>query len=168
MADTPLLEVRNLKTYFFTPDGIVRAVNGVSYTLDDGEALGLVGESGCGKSVSALSLMRLIPTPPGKIVEGEVNFDGRDLLKVSDEEIRRAHPLMAAARHWLHPGETGEPRNRLHQAARHAVHNVIHHDQASPQGGVGAADRCLDVRVHEPSLASSRTKPAGLAEYGAV
>jgi oligopeptide transport system ATP-binding protein len=85
----PLLEVKNLKTWFYTPDGIVKAVNGVSYTLDEGEALGLVGESGCGKSVSALSLMRLIPTPPGRIVEGEVLFDGRDLLKLDDEGIRR-------------------------------------------------------------------------------
>src|SRR5215211_6266701 len=84
-----LLDVNDLKTFFYTPDGVVKAVNGVSYTLDDGEALGLVGESGCGKSVSALSLMRLIPTPPGRIVEGQVVFDGRDLLKVSDEEIRR-------------------------------------------------------------------------------
>ena len=89
MADRPLLEVKNLKTHFFTPDGVVKAVNGVSYTLDDGEALGLVGESGCGKSVSALSLMRLIPSPPGRIVDGEINFDGRNLLGLSDEEIRR-------------------------------------------------------------------------------
>jgi oligopeptide transport system ATP-binding protein len=89
VADRPLLEVKNLKTHFFTPDGVVKAVNGVSYTLDDGESLGLVGESGCGKSVSALSLMRLIPTPPGRIVEGEVILDGRDLLKLSDEDIRR-------------------------------------------------------------------------------
>ena len=89
MADRPLLEVKNLKTHFYTPDGVVKAVNGVSYTLDDGESLGLVGESGCGKSVSALSLMRLIPTPPGRIVEGEVILDGRDLLKLSDEDIRR-------------------------------------------------------------------------------
>ena len=89
MADRPLLEVKNLKTHFFTPDGVVKAVNGISYTLDDGESLGLVGESGCGKSVSALSLMRLIPVPPGRIVEGEVILDGRDLLKLSDEDIRR-------------------------------------------------------------------------------
>jgi oligopeptide transport system ATP-binding protein len=81
--------VRNLKTWFYTPDGIVKAVNGVSYTLNEGEALGLVGESGCGKSVSAMSLMRLIPTPPGRIVEGEVIFDGKDLLKLNDEGIRR-------------------------------------------------------------------------------
>jgi oligopeptide transport system ATP-binding protein len=88
-AERSVLEVRNLKTYFYTPDGVVKAVNGVSYVLRDGEALGLVGESGCGKSVSAMSLMRLIPTPPGRIVEGEIVFDGRDLLKLSDEEIRR-------------------------------------------------------------------------------
>ena len=85
----PLLEVKNLKTQFFTHDGVVKAVNGVSFTLDEGEALGLVGESGCGKSVSALSLMRLIPTPPGRIVDGEVIFDGKDLLKLNDEEIRQ-------------------------------------------------------------------------------
>ena len=85
----PLLDVRNLRTWFYTQDGIVKAVNGISYTLREGEALGLVGESGCGKSVSAMSLMRLIPTPPGRIVEGEVWFDGRDLLKISDEEMRR-------------------------------------------------------------------------------
>ena len=89
LENRPLLEVKNLKTWFHTPDGIVKAVNGVSYTLNEGEALGLVGESGCGKSVSAMSLMRLIPTPPGKIVEGEVWFDGQDLLKLSDEGIRR-------------------------------------------------------------------------------
>jgi oligopeptide transport system ATP-binding protein len=83
-----LLEVRNLKTQFFTQDGVVHAVNGISYNLKEGETLGIVGESGCGKSVSALSLMRLIPSPPGKIVGGEVLFEGRDLLKVDDEEIR--------------------------------------------------------------------------------
>jgi oligopeptide transport system ATP-binding protein len=84
----PLLEVRDLKTYFFTRDGVVRAVNGISYTLGQGEAMGLVGESGCGKTVSALSLMRLIPSPPGRIVAGEVLFDGRNLLAVSDREMR--------------------------------------------------------------------------------
>ena len=84
-----LLDVRNLHTMFATSDGIVNAVNGISYTLKPGEALGLVGESGCGKSVSALSLMRLIPNPPGKISDGEIVFNGRDLLKLSDEQIRR-------------------------------------------------------------------------------
>jgi len=85
----PLLQVNNLRTWFYTPDGIVKAVNGVSYNLNEGESLGLVGESGCGKSVSAMSIMRLIPTPPGKIAEGEVIFGGRDLLKLSEDEMRR-------------------------------------------------------------------------------
>jgi oligopeptide transport system ATP-binding protein len=85
----PLLEVTDLRTQFFTQDGVVKAVNGVSFTLNEGEALGLVGESGCGKSVSALSLMRLIPQPPGKIVSGEVKFDGRDLLKLKEDDMRK-------------------------------------------------------------------------------
>jgi oligopeptide/dipeptide ABC transporter ATP-binding protein len=84
-----LLEVRDLRTHFFTNDGVVKAVDGVSYILEEGETLGLVGESGCGKSVSALSIMRLVPDPPGKTVGGEVIFDGQDLLKLSDAEIRR-------------------------------------------------------------------------------
>src|SRR5690349_20991968 len=87
-ADQPLLQVRDLRTEFLTQDGVVHAVNGISYTLREGDALGLVGESGCGKSVSALTLMRLIPTPPGRIAGGEVLFQGRDLLKLKDEEIR--------------------------------------------------------------------------------
>jgi oligopeptide transport system ATP-binding protein len=84
----PLLEVKNLQTQFITQDGVVKAVNGISYTLNQGETLGIVGESGSGKSVGVMSLMRLIPTPPGKIAGGEVLFEGRDLLKVSDDEIR--------------------------------------------------------------------------------
>ena len=85
----PLLEIKNLETHFFSDNGVVKAVNGVSYDLNAGETLGLVGESGCGKSVSALSMIRLVPNPPGKIVGGEVFFEGRDLLKVSNEEIRQ-------------------------------------------------------------------------------
>jgi oligopeptide transport system ATP-binding protein len=84
-----LLEVKGLKTRFFTQDGVVNAVNGIDYTLEEGETLGIVGESGCGKSVSVLSIMRLIPDPPGKIVGGEVFFDGRDLLKLNPDEIRQ-------------------------------------------------------------------------------
>ena len=84
-----LLEVRDLKTHFFTPDGVVKAVDGVFYDLEEGETLGLVGESGCGKSVSALSIMRLIPDPPGKTVGGKVIFEGEDLLKLSGSQMRR-------------------------------------------------------------------------------
>jgi len=83
----PLLEVKNLHTHFFTEDGIVKAVDGISYDLHEGETLGLVGESGCGKTVSALSVIRLIPNPPGKVVEGEILFEGRNLLALSEDEI---------------------------------------------------------------------------------
>ncbi|MGC8781066.1 MAG: ABC transporter ATP-binding protein [Anaerolineae bacterium] len=84
-----LLEVKGLETRFFTQDGVVHAVNGISYTLDEGETLAIVGESGCGKSVGVMSLLRLIPQPPGKITGGEVWFDGKDLLKMTDDEIRQ-------------------------------------------------------------------------------
>lgn len=83
-----LLEVKNLKTHFFTMDGVVKAVDGVSYELNEGETLGLVGESGCGKSVSALSVMRLIPDPPGKIIDGEILLDGEDILQIDMEGMR--------------------------------------------------------------------------------
>jgi len=83
-----LLEIKNLKTHFFTHEGIVKAVDGVSLKINQGETLGIVGESGSGKSVTALSIMRLIPQPPGKIINGEVYFEGQDLLKLNDKEIR--------------------------------------------------------------------------------
>ncbi|HNE73017.1 MAG TPA: ABC transporter ATP-binding protein [Giesbergeria sp.] len=83
-----LLEVKNLKTQFFTQDGVVHAVNGISYTVDKGETVAIVGESGSGKSVGVMSLIRLIPQPPGKIVDGEVLFDGQDLIKMSEDELR--------------------------------------------------------------------------------
>ena len=84
-----LLEVKNLTTYFFTQDGVVKAVDGISYYLEEGETLGIVGESGCGKSVSALSIMRLVADPPGRTIKGEVFFEGEDILKVDDSEMRR-------------------------------------------------------------------------------
>src|SRR5512141_1521581 len=83
-----LLEIKDLKTSFYTDEGVVHAVNGISYGLQEGEMLGVVGESGCGKSVHALSIMRLIRDPPGKIECGEVLLDGRDVLKLSDSDMR--------------------------------------------------------------------------------
>jgi oligopeptide transport system ATP-binding protein len=82
-----LLEVNDLSTYFYTPEGVVKAVDGITYDIEEGEILGLVGESGCGKSVSALSLMRLIQRP-GKNVAGSVKFDGKDVMALSDSEMR--------------------------------------------------------------------------------
>ncbi len=83
-----LVDVKNLRTFFYTEDGVVPAVDGVDLTIHRGEIMGLVGESGCGKSVTALSIMRLIPNPPGKIISGEILFHGEDLLKKSEEEMR--------------------------------------------------------------------------------
>ena len=85
---TPLLQVQDLKTNFFTRDGIVRAVDGVSFSIAAGETLAVVGESGCGKSVTSLSILRLIACPPGRILGGKVLFEGRDLLALSEEEMR--------------------------------------------------------------------------------
>jgi peptide/nickel transport system ATP-binding protein len=83
-----LLEIDDLRTYFFSRDGVVRAVDGVSLRVMPGETLGVVGESGCGKSVTALSVLRLIPEPPGRIVSGSIRFEGRDLLGLSETEMR--------------------------------------------------------------------------------
>ena len=88
-SDGNLLEVKNLRTYFETDDGIVKAVDGISFQLKRGETLGIVGESGSGKSVTNLSIIRLIPEPPGKIESGEVIFNGTDLLLLSNEAIRK-------------------------------------------------------------------------------
>jgi len=87
--DGLLLKVKNLKTYFYTDDGVVKAVDGVDFAIKRGETLGMVGESGCGKSVSALSVLQLIPTPPGKIVDGEILFKGKDLLKNNEDNMRK-------------------------------------------------------------------------------
>src|SRR3989475_3416262 len=84
-----LLEVKGLKTYFFTDEGVVRAVDGIDLYINKGETLGIVGESGCGKSVTALSVMRLIPQPPGRIVEGEILYNGRNLLDLPPAQMRK-------------------------------------------------------------------------------
>ncbi len=83
-----LLEVKDLRTYFYTDDGIVKAVDGVDFEVKVGETIGIVGESGCGKSITAMSILRLIQCPPGKIVSGEILFNGEDLIKVTEKRIR--------------------------------------------------------------------------------
>ena len=84
-----LLEVKDLKTYFYTDNGVVKSVDGVSFVVKKGQTLGIVGESGCGKSITSLSIMQLIESPPGKIVGGEILFEGEDLLKKSKNEMRK-------------------------------------------------------------------------------
>jgi peptide/nickel transport system ATP-binding protein len=88
-ARQPLLEVRDLKTWFFTRDGVARAVDGVSFHVMPGETLAIVGESGCGKTVTALSILRLVPSPPGRVVSGAIRFAGRDLLGIDEAAMRR-------------------------------------------------------------------------------
>ena len=90
MADTTdlVLEVKNLKTVFFTNSGLFKAVDDISFTVKRGETLAIVGESGCGKSVTALSLMRLVPDPPGRIVGGSITLEGTDLLTLNEAQMR--------------------------------------------------------------------------------
>ncbi|MCJ2513624.1 MAG: ATP-binding cassette domain-containing protein, partial [Candidatus Thermoplasmatota archaeon] len=84
-----LLKIEDLKTYFYTYEGVVKAVNGINLQINKGETLGLVGESGCGKSITALSILRLIPSPPGKIINGKIIFEGKNLLELNDKEMRK-------------------------------------------------------------------------------
>ncbi len=88
MKNNKLLEVENLKTYFYTEDGVVKAVNGVDFSVDRQETVGIVGESGCGKSITSMSIMRLIPSPPGKIKEGKIYFENEDLLAYPESKMR--------------------------------------------------------------------------------
>lgn len=87
--NSPLLNIKNLKTYFYDDDTVIPAVDGVDLTINEGETLAVVGESGCGKSVTSLSIMGLIPTPPGKIVDGNIIFKGTDLVKLTDDQMNR-------------------------------------------------------------------------------
>ena len=89
MAAERLLDVKGLKTYFFTDEGVIRAVDGIDLYIKPGETLGVVGESGCGKSVTALSVMRLIAQPPGRIVEGQILYNGRNLLDLPPAQMRK-------------------------------------------------------------------------------
>ena len=88
-VDNILIKVKNLKTYFYTEDGIVPAVDDVSFTVNRGEVLGIVGESGCGKSITSLSIMRLVPSPPGKVLSGEIIYNGKDLLKLKEQDMTK-------------------------------------------------------------------------------
>ena len=106
-----LLDVRGLKTHFFTDDGVSPAVDGVDLHVHRGETLGIVGESGCGKSVTALSIMRLIPTPPGRIVGGEILLEGADLLALSADQMRQIRGNRIS--HDL-PGADDLPQPGLH------------------------------------------------------
>ena len=88
-SNNVLLNIQNLKTYFYTDYGVVKAVDGINLHIGDGETVGVVGESGCGKSITGLSILRLVPKPPGEIVGGQIFFQGQDLLRLSEKEMRK-------------------------------------------------------------------------------
>ena len=147
-----LLEVENLQTHFRTPDGINRAVDGVSFHVDEGETLAIVGESGCGKSVTAMSLMRLIPEPPGKIA-GSIRFQGRDLLQLSEREMRaiRGNDISMIFQEpmtSLNPVLTRRPPDRRDAAAASGPRQA---------GGRGARHRDADAGRH-PRAGAARAR----------
>jgi oligopeptide/dipeptide ABC transporter ATP-binding protein len=147
-----LLKVVNLQTHFFTPDGISKAVDGVSFSIRRGEVLGLVGESGCGKSVTALSVLRLIQYPPGKIVQGEIRFKDRDLIQLSEEEMRsiRGNEIAMIFQ------EPMTSLNPVFTIGNQIAEVFIVHKKMKKQKAVDAAVRMLDL-VKIPS-AKQRVK----------
>ncbi len=142
-----LLEIENLQTQFFTTDGTVRAVDGISYEVDQGEAVAIVGESGCGKSVSALSVLRLIPDPPGRIVGGSIRFMGQDLLQLGDAQIRNIRGRLIAM-------VFQEPMTSLNPVLTiglQLVETMLHHlDMNREQAGRRALELLGMVGISDP------------------
>ncbi len=145
-AVKPLLQVKNLKTYFHTEDGVVKAVDGVDFEVYPGEVLGIVGESGCGKSVTSLSIMRLI-SYPGKIAEGEINFNGTDLLKLSEEEMMKVRGN-SISMIFQQPQSALNPVIRAGEQIGEVLH--IHQDLGAEAGQHRAIELLKMVGIPEP------------------
>ena len=145
-SQQPLLEVKNLKTYFYTEDGVVRAVDGVDFTVYPGEVLGIVGESGCGKSVTSLSIMRLI-SAPGKIVEGKINFDGKDLVAASESEMMKIRGNRISMI-FQQPQSALNPVFRVGDQISEVLN--IHQDLGKEAGRSRAIDLLKQVGIPEP------------------
>jgi oligopeptide/dipeptide ABC transporter ATP-binding protein len=143
-----LLTIQDLQTHFFTGEGVVRAVDGVTLSVRPGETLGLVGESGCGKTVTALSILRLIPDPPGRIVGGTISFEGRDLLRLPEEEMRRIRGR-AISMIFQEPMTSLNP---VFTVGEQVAEGIRHHQQVSRRE---AWDRAVEVlrRVKIPDPA---------------
>ena len=148
MIADPILEVAGLRTVFFTSAGLVRAVEDVSFTLRRGEVLAVVGESGCGKSITALSLMRLVPSPPGRIVAGSVKLEGRDLLAISEPEMRAVRGnLMSMI--FQEPMTSLNPVLTIGEQIAEAVR--LHRDVTKAQAWERAVEMLRRVRIPEPA-----------------
>src|SRR2546423_3015610 len=143
-----LLQLKNLQTYFQTREGLVRAVDDVSFYLDQGELLGLVGESGCGKSMTALTIMRLV-APPGKIVAGEILFDGRDLLKLSNAEMRSVRGNDVAMI-FQDPMTSLNPVFTVGEQIAEALR--LHRKLARKAARVAAVEAMREVSIPDPEL----------------
>ncbi len=142
----PLLDVRNLMTYFFPSSGLVKAVRGIDFTIDAGETLALVGESGCGKSMTALSLLRLVPEP-GRIVEGEIFFAEDDLLRIPEEEMRRIRGNQIAMV-FQEPMSSLNPVLRIGEQIAEVLR--LHKGLSPPQAMEAAADLLHQVGIPSP------------------
>jgi oligopeptide/dipeptide ABC transporter ATP-binding protein len=145
----PLLQIRGLRTHFFTESGVARAVDGVDLDIRPGEVLGLVGESGSGKSVTALSILRLIPDPPGRIVGGEILFRGRDLLKLSWEEIRKVRGKDIS----MIFQEPMTSLNPVFRIGRQVMEIILEHEPETTkeQARTRAADMLAKVGIPDPA-----------------
>ena len=146
-AEDTVLDVRNLQTVFFTNSGLFRAVDDVSFTVRRGETLAIVGESGCGKSVSALSIMRLVPDPPGRIVGGSVSLEGTDLLKLSDAEMRQIRGNRISMI-FQEPMTSLNPVMRIGDQITEVVQ--LHQSMSNKQAWAKAVEMLRLVRIPEP------------------
>lgn len=135
-----LVELRNLRTYFYTDMGIARSVDGVSYTVKRGKTLGVVGESGCGKSVTALSIMGLIPKPPGKIVEGQILFKGTDLTSIDKEELRKLRGNDIA----MIFQEPMTSLNPVYTVGNQITESILNHEDVTPEDARARAIKLLE------------------------
>ena len=146
--EAPLIELKGLKTWFFTDEGVVKAVNGVNLHCNRGETLGVVGESACGKSVTSFSIMQLIPDPPGKIVDGEILFKGRDLLKLPESEMRKVRGNEIA----MIFQEPMTSLNPVYKVGDQIAEVVMLHQGLDRAGAWKIAEEMLDkVGIPEPS-----------------
>jgi peptide/nickel transport system ATP-binding protein len=145
-VSTPLLAIEDLQTHFFTRDGVVRAVDGVSYAVEAGETLAVVGESGCGKSVTALSILRLVPSPPGRIVGGAIRFEGVDLLQIGEGEMRRIRGNEIS----MIFQEPMTSLNPVLTVSRQITETLILHQGLTARAAARAIEMLRLVRIPEP------------------
>src|SRR6478672_6253182 len=142
-----LLEIRGLKTHFRTDDGMVRAVDGVDLTIDRGETLGVVGESGCGKTVTAMTVLKLIQMPPGRIVDGSVLWRGRDLVPLSTEEMRQIRAKEIAII-FQEPMTSLNPAYTVGEQIAEVI--ALHQKLGKKQAMAGAAEMLKLVNIPNP------------------